>query len=117
MIKKILMVVDCQYDFYNPEGSLYVGNGADELPSKIANIIDKFDGVVFTLDWHPSNHCSFKENGGQWPKHCVKYTKGASLPDILMEKVKVKKKTSYIKVAVRTKKNMVLLILYTTIIQ
>lgn len=78
------MVVDCQYDFYNPEGTLYVGNGANTLPSRIENIINKFDGIVFTLDWHPSNHCSFNENGGQWPTHCVKYTKGASLPNVLL---------------------------------
>lgn len=90
-MKKVLIVVDCQYDFYNPNGSLYVGNGADILPSKIESIINCFDCVVFTLDWHPLNHCSFKENGGKWPRHCIQYTVGASLPMSLVDKLSGKK--------------------------
>lgn len=78
-MKKILVVVDVQKDFYHPDGSLYV-KGAEELPSKIASSIDKFDDVIFTMDWHPYNHCSFNENNGQWPTHCVAFTEGASLP-------------------------------------
>jgi nicotinamidase/pyrazinamidase len=38
-----------------------------------------FDCVVFTKDWHPVNHCSFREQGGDWPKHCVMHTPGAEL--------------------------------------
>lgn len=34
--------------------------------------------VLFTRDWHPPNHCSFKENGGPWPPHCVRNTRGAA---------------------------------------
>lgn len=33
------------------------------------------------LTGHPSNHCSFKEQGGLWLPHCVHHTAGASLPD------------------------------------
>jgi nicotinamidase-related amidase len=40
------------------------------------------------LDCHPINHCSFKENGGQWPIHCVSYTVGAGLPVEFLEKAK-----------------------------
>ena len=77
--KKILVVVDYQYDFFSPDGALYV-NGAEQLQNKIAEVIPHFDDVVFTVDWHPQTHCSFKYNGGQWPIHCVAFTEGASLP-------------------------------------
>lgn len=32
--------------------------------------------VAFTRDRHPPNHCSFQEQGGPWPVHCVDGTKG-----------------------------------------
>ena len=78
-MKKILIVVDVQKDFYHPDGALYV-KGAETLPEKIANILPKFDDAIFTMDWHPNIHCSFKNNGGIWPTHCVAFTEGASLP-------------------------------------
>lgn len=78
-MKKILIVVDYQYDFYHPDGALYVP-GAEKLYDNILKIIPDFDGVIFTLDSHPINHCSFKENGGIWPLHCVECTQGASIP-------------------------------------
>ena len=77
---KTLVIVDLQKDFYSPEGSLYV-KGAESLPSRIASLIPDYDNIYLTLDWHPLNHCSFKENGGIWPVHCLKYSWGASLPD------------------------------------
>lgn len=79
-MKKILVVIDVQKDFYHPDGALYV-KGGEELPQKIAGILSKFDGVIFTMDWHPKNHCSFIDNGGIWEKHCVAYTEGSSLPN------------------------------------
>ena len=83
MSKKVLVVVDVQKDFYHPDGALYV-KGGEVLPERIAKVIPDFDDVIFTVDWHPHNHCSFKENGGIWPKHCVAYTEGASLPKEFM---------------------------------
>ena len=80
MKSKVLVVVDVQRDFFDPSGSLYVG-GSEVLPGKIAAIADSYDAIIFTLDWHPGNHCSFAANGGQWPSHCVAYTQGAGLPD------------------------------------
>lgn len=80
--EKILVVVDLQRDFFEPSGALYVG-GSEVLPEKIAAIATAYDAIIFTLDWHPANHCSFKEQGGQWPSHCVQYTQGAGLPDCM----------------------------------
>jgi len=86
MGKKILVVVDYQYDFFSPDGALYV-NGGEKLQEKIANIIPNFDNVIFTQDRHPFNHCSFVENGGQWPMHCVENTIGAGIPVELLKVV------------------------------
>lgn len=79
-IKNLLIVVDVQRDFFDPSGALYVP-GSEVLPEKIAALAENYDAVVFTLDWHPGNHCSFAALGGIWPSHCVAYTQGAGLPD------------------------------------
>lgn len=74
---KALIVVDVQNDFM-PGGALPVTEG-DRIVPIINEILTRFDTVVFTQDWHPVNHCSFKENGGSWPVHCVENTDGAAL--------------------------------------
>lgn len=78
--KKVLVVVDVQRDFFDPSGALYV-KGGELLPELIQNKFKDYGSVIFTLDWHPANHCSFKKEGGIWPVHCVAYTQGAGLPD------------------------------------
>jgi len=34
--------------------------------------------VIFTRDWHPADHISFRAQGGIWPPHCVQGTPGAA---------------------------------------
>ena len=88
--KITLIVVDLQYDFYSPSGTLSVSGGVDAA-NKIKDLIlknsDLIENVIFTVDWHPSNHCSFKENNGQWPMHCVQFSKGASIHSGVLESV------------------------------
>ncbi len=78
-----LVVVDLQKDFL-PGGSLAVPDGDRVIPV-VNELIESFslaDRPVFaTRDWHPSNHCSFSEQGGTWPAHCVEDTKGAEFAD------------------------------------
>lgn len=90
---KTLIIVDAQYDFM-PGGSLEVKEG-DKIVSTINNILDKFDLIVATQDWHPKGHSSFASShtgkepfdkiewkGSEqilWPDHCVQGSKGASL--------------------------------------
>lgn len=81
---KVLVITDVQRDFFDPSGSLYV-KGSELLPSKIAAITSSYDAIIFTLDWHPGNHCSFAKEGGMWPQHCVAYTQGAGLADEFSE--------------------------------
>lgn len=73
-----LLVVDVQNDFL-PGGALPVGEGDAVIP--VINRLSAlpFGTVVVTQDWHPSAHCSFREQGGQWPTHCVAGTTGAEL--------------------------------------
>lgn len=78
-----LIVVDVQYDFL-PGGALAVKEG-DAVIDIINNIRDRFDITVFTQDYHPVNHCSFKVNGGIWPVHCVTGTHGAAIHNSLLK--------------------------------
>lgn len=76
-----LIIVDVQNDFC-PGGALPVPEG-DEVVQPLNFFIRMFEsagGLIFyTYDWHPEDHCSFIEHGGQWPKHCVQNTQGAML--------------------------------------
>ena len=86
MMKKInLIVVDCQYDFINPEGELYV-KGAEHAVNNIYKIFRTFEveSVIFTADWHPITHCSFNRNDGIWPIHCLQHSMGASIDEELL---------------------------------
>jgi nicotinamidase/pyrazinamidase len=79
MPKAALVVVDVQNDFC-PGGALAVPGGDSIIPV-LNRAISAFRRsclpLVFTRDWHPRNHCSFKEQGGIWPRHCVARTLGA----------------------------------------
>jgi len=86
-----LIVVDVQNDFC-PGGALAV-TGGDEIVPVVNRLINEFDHVVLTQDWHPAGHSSFASvhpgkapfesitvsYGRQtlWPDHCVQATQGA----------------------------------------
>ena len=77
-----LLIIDIQKDFL-PGGALSVPSGDDVLPVLIG-CLSKFDSrglsIFATRDWHPPNHCSFREQGGNWPIHCVADSPGAEPP-------------------------------------
>ncbi len=76
-----LIIVDVQRDFCSG-GSLAVENG-EGCVEVINDISPLFKWVVASRDMHPANHCSFVENGGPWPSHCVRATVGAEYhPDL-----------------------------------
>lgn len=88
-MKKILLVIDPQNDFI--WGSLAV-DGAREAIKKLALSLASdriYDQVIITADMHPDNHCSFIENGGQWPAHCVRHTEGCQINSQLRSVVDV----------------------------
>ena len=75
---KILIIVDPQNDFC--EGGTLPVPGAKEAMTNLAKYIklneETYDFIAVTMDSHPEDHCSFIENGGIWPEHCIPYTKG-----------------------------------------
>lgn len=72
------VVVDMLYDFI--DGSLACLNAKEAVKKSAAYSDANPKHVVFyTCDSHPATHCSFKENGGEWPAHCVEGTKGARI--------------------------------------
>lgn len=80
-----LIIVDVQYDFL-PGGALAVPESDQILPvlNKYIEIFEKRGLPIYmTRDWHPVNHCSFKEYGGPWPSHCVVDTRGAAFAEDL----------------------------------
>ena len=77
--KDALIIVDVQVDFC-PGGALPVVEGDRIVPvlNDYITLFGTVDAKIFaTRDWHPSNHCSFKAQGGPWPPHCVQDTEGA----------------------------------------
>jgi nicotinamidase/pyrazinamidase len=72
-----LIVVDVQNDFC-AGGALAVPDG-DAVVEPINLLMDEFEFVVATRDWHPPDHASFLAQGGPWPPHCVQGTPGAEL--------------------------------------
>ena len=74
-----LLIVDVQADFL-PRGRLAVPGGDAVVPALngyLALARRKGLRVFASRDWHPLNHCSFREQGGPWPEHCVAGTPGA----------------------------------------
>lgn len=101
---KALLIVDVQNDFC-PGGALAVPDGDSVVPV-INRLIDQFDHIIQTQDWHPEGHHSFAsshmaknpydtaelEYGTQvlWPDHCVQGTRGAEFhPDLITTKTQV----------------------------
>ena len=89
---KALIVIDVQNDFC-PGGALAVPEGDTIVPA-INRMMQDFDTVILTQDWHPAGHSSFaSSHGGKspfettpmpygvqvlWPDHCVQGTDGAA---------------------------------------
>ena len=75
-----LIVVDCQNDFADPNGSLYVAGGDEAIPfitREVGDAVASGALVVYTQDWHPEATPHFAKDGGIWPTHCVAGTWGA----------------------------------------
>ena len=74
-----LLVVDMQRD-YMEHGALAVPGASTIIPvinHYVAQFANANAAIYFSRDWHPLNHCSFQNQGGRWPVHCVAQTPGA----------------------------------------
>ena len=90
-MSEALLVIDVQNDFC-PNGALAVAGG-DTIVQPINAEMDKFNTVVLTQDWHPTDHKSFASShekrkpfdivampyGDQvlWPDHCIQGSIGS----------------------------------------
>jgi nicotinamidase/pyrazinamidase len=98
-----LILVDIQNDFV-PGGALAVPE-VDRIVPICNRLMDRFELIVATQDWHPRDHGSFAANhpGRKvgdvidrnglrqilWPVHCVQNTPGAAfVPGLQMQRVK-----------------------------
>lgn len=88
---KALLIVDLQNDFC-PGGALAVPDGDTIVPT-VNKLVNVFDTIIQTQDWHPAGHLSFASShdgkepydtvemdyGTQvlWPDHCVQGSMGA----------------------------------------
>ena len=104
MSGEALVVIDVQNDFC-PGGALAVSGGHEIVPI-VNRLIDSFEHVILTQDWHPDDHSSFAGShddrqpfelitvhyGDQtlWPDHCVQGTAGAEFhPDLVWSKAQL----------------------------
>jgi nicotinamidase/pyrazinamidase len=88
MDKKMLLIIDPQNDFIS--GSLAVEGAKEKMDALVEFFKEEYKNyavTVITADWHPANHCSFKENGGTWPSHCVQFTEGARIYNHLFKTI------------------------------
>lgn len=95
-----LLVVDVQNDFC-PGGALPVQGGhevVEPINREIRRAVQAGALVVVSRDWHPVDHCSFADQGGPWPPHCIQDTPGAAFhPDLRLPEtaVRVSKATAF----------------------
>jgi nicotinamidase/pyrazinamidase len=100
----VLLIIDVQNDFCSG-GALAVNDG-DAVVPVVNRLIERFDHVVLTQDWHPPGHSSFATShpgsapfesmtmpyGQQtlWPDHCVQGTSGAAFhPQLVTERAEL----------------------------
>ena len=81
-MKTALLIVDVQNDFC-PGGSLPTPQGDIVVPV-INKLMDKFDLIIASRDWHPQDTIHFN----RWPVHCVRGSHVAEFPaDLKKEKI------------------------------
>ncbi|HOY09579.1 MAG TPA: nicotinamidase [Candidatus Omnitrophota bacterium] len=87
MPRKALVLVDVQNDFCLG-GALPVPDGDKIIPlcNRYLEMFQRAGGlIVLSRDWHPLETKHFKTQGGIWPVHCVRETRGARFhPDLIL---------------------------------
>ena len=84
---RLLIIVDPQVDFTTGSLATAKGPAAMDYLAKALNdgAWKNYGWIVVTQDAHPANHCSFVEQGGVFPPHCVQGTEGMSVYPALQE--------------------------------
>ncbi len=81
------IVVDFIHAFI--DGSMPCENALNGVKHTVNYInANPMDRVLYVCDAHPSNHCSFKENGGIWQPHALINSKDAQIHPSFTKEVK-----------------------------
>ncbi|MFO7965883.1 MAG: isochorismatase family protein [Desulfobacterales bacterium] len=74
-----LLIIDVQVDFC-PGGALAIQEGDQVVPvinEWIQTALERRVPICASRDWHPGQHISFQDEGGNRPPHCLQDSKGA----------------------------------------
>ena len=84
---RLLLIVDPQIDFTTGSLATAKGPAAMDYLAKALNdgAWKNYGWIIITQDAHPANHCSFVDNGGVFPPHCVQGTDGMNVYPALQE--------------------------------
>lgn len=86
-----LIIVNCQSDFITgTRGAKGIRNYVENIKKYIKVHENEIEKIIFAIEWHPYNHCSFKRYGGEFPSHCVQFTPGACIEPKLLKFVQSK---------------------------
>ncbi len=85
-----LIIVDPQYDFI--EGGKLPVKGGRKALENVAELIrsGEVGRVIITKDWHPADHSSFTDFGGEFPEHCVQLSHGSMVHSSILKAIKEK---------------------------
>lgn len=79
-MKKLLLIVDYQYDFVADNGLLTAGKPAQNIEQNICQLASQFiknnDDILFTLDTHIKEEWHIHPESKSFKIHCEKDTKG-----------------------------------------
>ena len=84
---RLLIIVDPQIDFTTGSLATAKGPAAMDYLAKALNegAWKNYGWIIVTQDAHPKNHCSFVEQGGVFPPHCVQGTEGMNVYENLLK--------------------------------
>ncbi|HID34864.1 MAG TPA: cysteine hydrolase [Anaerolineae bacterium] len=81
----VVMVIDMERGFTDPEGALYAGDTVREIIGPIREILqaegEKGSHFIFTRDWHDPDDQEFQ----MWPPHCIQGTWETEIDPALAE--------------------------------
>lgn len=85
-MKKILILVDCQKDFMNKGGALYVPDAGSIKQNILRLVADKsYDTIIATMDTHEEALYHKTDEAKIFPSHCMLKTSGHGLFDELQQ--------------------------------
>lgn len=89
--KFTLLVIDCQNDFTQKNGSMYIPS-CDKVIPNICKFIeenkDNINRIVLAKSNHPKDYCLFKNHIGLYQKNCVENTEGCNIDSRIMKSIK-----------------------------